>query len=574
LNDGAGKFTQFTNITVGSYPLSLAVADINGDAKADLAVANTGDNSVTVLLGNGAGGFVTVSNYPAGPTPVDLILEDLNGDGKRDLALINDGANTVRVLIGDGAGGFTNLFSEPATTFTVGIGPASVVAGLFNLDSDLDLAVANFYSDNVTILINSSRLQAFPQSLTLLEDAPTTNITLSGWGRPITFAIVEPPTLGAVGGGPLPNLTYTPYPNANGIDRIGFVVHDGFGHTSAVAYVTITILGINDAPSFSISRDPIVIGEDYPLTTLYGVAVNISPGPPDEKGQIFWFVSSNNNNGLFVSQPTVRSSGALVLQPAPHARGEALVTVQMWDSGGTANGGTNYSTPITFTVIITNKNDAPIIYPSVIPSRVIYEHGTTTYTLGLWDEESPPSALTLSVGSSVQTVVPTNSTNITWGLDGTGTNMLVHVWPADHEYGTTLLTFTVSDSTNSTSRTTTLQVNPINDQPYFEMTTAAITWPSVSPGYTNTALITNAFTGMYNGTVDFRETTQALSFWIVNTNQALFGYQPIINNTTRAFTFKPKGIPGSVTLDVFVRDNGGGTNYQYGPLKLTINLTP
>jgi hypothetical protein len=29
-----------------------------------------------------------------------------------------------------------------------------------------------------------------------------------------------------------------------------------------------------------------------------------------------------------------------------------------------------------------------------------------------------------------------------------------------------------------------------------------------------------------------------------------------------------------VTLDVFVRDNGGGTNYQYGPLKLTINLTP
>ena len=67
-------------VSVGTSPSAIATGDFNGDGVADLAIANSADNTVTVLLGNGSGGF-TASNgspFPAGTAPTGIAVGDFN----------------------------------------------------------------------------------------------------------------------------------------------------------------------------------------------------------------------------------------------------------------------------------------------------------------------------------------------------------------------------------------------------------------------------------------------------------------------------------------------------------------
>jgi hypothetical protein len=154
LGDGSGRFGAPRNFATfnGSYPISVAVGDFNGDGRQDLAVANRGAYSVSILLGNGDGTFGAATNFPTGGDLFCVVVGDFNGDGKQDLAVANfdsiDHENTVSVLLGDGAG----HFSAP-TNFAVGNGPVSIAVGDFNGDDKQDLAVANLDSNNVSILL-------------------------------------------------------------------------------------------------------------------------------------------------------------------------------------------------------------------------------------------------------------------------------------------------------------------------------------------------------------------------------------------------------------------------------------
>src|SRR5258708_448766 len=99
----------------GSYPVSVAVADVNDDGKPDLLVANSQSSTVSVLLGNGDGTFQTAVSYsPGGSDPTSLVAGDVNGDGKLDLVVTN-ASNTVGVLLGHGDGTF-----PPAVTYDSG----------------------------------------------------------------------------------------------------------------------------------------------------------------------------------------------------------------------------------------------------------------------------------------------------------------------------------------------------------------------------------------------------------------------------------------------------------------------
>src|SRR5207244_335105 len=104
---------------VGSFPRSVAIGDVNGDGKPDLAVANSNSNTLSVLLGDGTGGFGAATNFSVGgPAPFFVAVADLNRDGKLDIVTANESNNNVSVLLGDGAGSF-----GAATTLGAGVTP-------------------------------------------------------------------------------------------------------------------------------------------------------------------------------------------------------------------------------------------------------------------------------------------------------------------------------------------------------------------------------------------------------------------------------------------------------------------
>ncbi len=148
LGDGAGGFGAHTDFITEGAPISVAVNDLNGDTRLDLAVANWYSQTVQVLLGDGTGGFAAPSNYAVNGTPHSVAVRDVNGDLVPDLAVANGGTATVSVLLGDGAGGFGGHID-----YATGDEPRSVVVADLNGDLVPDLATANSTSDNVSVLL-------------------------------------------------------------------------------------------------------------------------------------------------------------------------------------------------------------------------------------------------------------------------------------------------------------------------------------------------------------------------------------------------------------------------------------
>jgi hypothetical protein len=145
--------------SAGSSPQSVAVGDFNGDGHNDLAVGNFFSANVTILLGNGSGGFTQPPGSPVGTgnQPQSVAVGDFNGDGHNDLAVANFLSTDVTILLGDGAGGFAPP-AHGGSPIGVGSAPSSVVVSDFNRDTVDDLAVATFeheanQSDSVIIFL-------------------------------------------------------------------------------------------------------------------------------------------------------------------------------------------------------------------------------------------------------------------------------------------------------------------------------------------------------------------------------------------------------------------------------------
>ena len=150
LGNGNGTYQAAVNLTTQSMPESVVVADANGDGKPDIVAANYGSDSVSVLLGNGNGTFQTVHNFAAGAKPIFVAVGDVNGDGKLDLAVADYGSSSASVLLGDGTGAF-----GAGQTFNTGTKPISIATADVNSDGKLDLVAANQSSNNVSVLLGN-----------------------------------------------------------------------------------------------------------------------------------------------------------------------------------------------------------------------------------------------------------------------------------------------------------------------------------------------------------------------------------------------------------------------------------
>jgi len=224
LGNGTGGFAAAADIALAGQlnPSAVAVGDFNGDGTPDLAVtmsygfSNITPGYVTVLLGNGSGGFGTPANFSVGGTPASLATGDFNGDGKLDLAVANSLVGTLSVLLGDGAGAFV-----AAPDVAIDGRPGAVVARDFNGDGKADLAV----------MVNSSLINA------------ASVVILTGTG---TFAAPVTIVLDRTNGANLTGLTLVDF-NADGrpdlavsdqrADRAFVLLGDGAGSFGTTNYV-------------------------------------------------------------------------------------------------------------------------------------------------------------------------------------------------------------------------------------------------------------------------------------------------------------------------------------------------
>ncbi|MDZ8189419.1 MAG: FG-GAP-like repeat-containing protein, partial [Nostoc sp. ChiSLP02] len=94
--------------------------------------------------------FTTGSSFGVGTSPYSVKVADFNKDGNLDLAVANYDSDDVSVLLGNGSGGF-----GAASNLGVGSSPYSVAVGDFNKDGNLDLVAANSFSNNVSVLLGN-----------------------------------------------------------------------------------------------------------------------------------------------------------------------------------------------------------------------------------------------------------------------------------------------------------------------------------------------------------------------------------------------------------------------------------
>ncbi len=150
LGNGTGAFPTHTQFAVPGNPVAIIHGDFNGDGKMDVATADQYGSEISILLGGGDGTFQAHQEFATAAEPVALATADLNGDGILDIVVACLNANKVSVLIGKGDGTF-----KPHVDYTTGSGPSGVVIGDFNGDGKLDLAVANNGDGTISILIGN-----------------------------------------------------------------------------------------------------------------------------------------------------------------------------------------------------------------------------------------------------------------------------------------------------------------------------------------------------------------------------------------------------------------------------------
>jgi hypothetical protein len=178
LGNGDATFTQSVIApAAGDGGRWITTADFNRDGKRDLVAIRTAvsgnASEIVVLLGNGDGTFHTASQFLVNEIVGSLAVADFNGDGIPDLAIPSYTTNAVLVSLGNGDG----AFRTPAS-YAAGGAAFAVVTGDFNGDGKPDLVTANETSQSVSVLLGN----------TDGSFRPATAITVGGQPKQIVVA--------------------------------------------------------------------------------------------------------------------------------------------------------------------------------------------------------------------------------------------------------------------------------------------------------------------------------------------------------------------------------------------------
>jgi hypothetical protein len=155
LNRGGGSFRAARNFPTGGgwrdLPLALAIGDLTEDRKPDLAIANfvTKGRGIILLTNKGGGRFRAERRFITAAEPQAVAVSELNGDKKPDLVAVSHDDAVVSVLLNKGAGRFA-----AKVDYRTGAGPGSLAIGDVSGDHKPDLVTPNENADSISLLVN------------------------------------------------------------------------------------------------------------------------------------------------------------------------------------------------------------------------------------------------------------------------------------------------------------------------------------------------------------------------------------------------------------------------------------
>ncbi|HON07678.1 MAG TPA: Ig-like domain-containing protein, partial [Verrucomicrobiota bacterium] len=384
--------------------------------------------------------------------PSGIAVADLDKDTIKDL-IVSTTDQLLFVLKGISGGTFNYYPGDPNTTFAIGEGEHAIAVDDVSNDANIDAVVANSESSNISVLLNNRIPKVYAATYITLEDKPI-EITLRGSYGPLDYTIPGLPIYGSLELKPgysmnqatiSPVFTFTPTSDFYGHDYFYFYASDGVKQ-STTARISIRIKPVNDQPSFEIDKDTITVEEDSTTTQIDNFIQNLNKGAVNESYQGIRYIVSNNKPELFTRQPTINYWGSLIFMPKKNAYGTAVVEVYAIDSGGTLDNGINTSETKTFTIVVNNVNDPPVI-SRIVGSTVINRNSTGALQVYISDIDNDVDDLILTATSSDQSIIANN--NIV--VSSTGPVRDVQFTPVQDAKGKVLLTFTLSDGVGGTA---------------------------------------------------------------------------------------------------------------------------
>jgi uncharacterized repeat protein (TIGR01451 family) len=328
----------------GTMPQGIITADFNGDGILDLAVADQGTNAISILLGKGDGTFTATMQSPltAGLGANWLVAGDFNEDGNVDLAVANvsdTGTSGVSIFLGDGTGAFTLHAS-----FATGNAPFALATADFNRDGHLDLAVSDSGDGTVTVLLGDGTGSFSPGGTLSVGTLPQVVVVgdfNEDGNLDVAVANETDGTVSILFGNGLGGFsTQTVVSTGGSGTPIGLIAADleGDGHLdlAAVNASDVAIFSNNPVGTFTLIRNPTTGSGDL----IAGVA-----GDYNGDGKVDLFVSDRGGGEAFLilGDVTVASPTIIMFTTAPGSFGVATAdfngdgALDLAVANGTAN---------------------------------------------------------------------------------------------------------------------------------------------------------------------------------------------------------------------------------------------
>jgi hypothetical protein len=514
-------------------------------------------NSALVLGGTGASRTLTVTPTPetGGQTTVAISVSDGTYRVEETFVLTVQTSNDAPTL-------------TVTTAVTVLEGGSATLGAFVVADNDVGAGVLEmaFVASNGTLALASV------SGVTVVSGANGSgSLTIRGTVSQLNTACASS--------------TFVPNADFYGTGLVTVTLNDlgntgSGGAQTATGTVAITVIPVNDVPTFTKGSDQTVYN-DQGARSIAGWATGIAAGPSNESSQTLQFTVTVDQPSLFSVAPAVSPTGTLTYTPTTGAVGTCIATIRLSDNGGTASGGIAQSAVQTFQIVVASRTDNPPAL-SILSDLQVSEDDPISVTFTVTDDLTSQANLVVSATSSNTALVP--NSGLALGLSGSLRTLTVT--PVAEVGGQTMITVFAGDGTYTVQKSFVLTIGAVNDTP-------SLAVPSAVSTLEDTAAAVGAFVvgdadvgsgelevtfAVANGTLQLTTLGSATVTSGSNASAAfsIRGTVAQLNAALAASTFRPTAdFFGNASLAVSVSDLGnagaGGVKTATGSVAVTVN---